>query len=59
MPTTQRDSIIDRFQQHRRIRPAAPAYFEKIGRAWVPTSWQEYTLSLIHISTPMIMPCGP
>ena len=43
MPPTQRDSIIDRFQQHRRIRPAAPAYFEKIGRAWVPTSWQEYT----------------
>src|SRR5690606_1142010 len=38
-----RDSIIDRFLLHHRIRPAAPAYYEKTGSAWVPTSWEEYT----------------
>jgi long-chain acyl-CoA synthetase len=43
MTTAQRDSIIDRFLQHRRVRPAAPAYYEKIGVAWVPTTWEEYT----------------
>lgn len=37
-----RDTIIDRFQRHRQVRPAAPGYFEKIGSAWVPTSWEEY-----------------
>jgi long-chain acyl-CoA synthetase len=42
MADSKRDSIVDRFQQHRRIRPAAPAYYEKVGTAWVPTSWEEY-----------------
>jgi len=42
MADSKRDSIIDRFQQHRRVRPAAPAYYEKIGAAWVPTAWDEY-----------------
>ena len=37
------DSIIDRFLQHQKVRPGAPAYFEKIGRAWVPTNWEEFT----------------
>lgn len=39
---TKRDSIIDRFQYHRRVRPAAPAYYEKVGATWVPTTWEEY-----------------
>ena len=42
MAANSRDSIIDRLQQHRRVRPAAPAYFEKIGQAWAPTTWEEY-----------------
>ena len=42
MADSKRDSIVDRFQQHRRVRPAAPAYYEKLGTAWVPTSWDEY-----------------
>ncbi|MDX1415759.1 MAG: AMP-binding protein [Candidatus Promineifilaceae bacterium] len=36
------DTIIHRLQENGRIRPNAPAYFEKVGSAWVPTSWQEY-----------------
>ena len=42
MADSKRDSIIDRFQQHRRVRPGAPGYYEKIGSAWVPTTWEEY-----------------
>ena len=42
MADRQRDTIIDRLQQHRRTRPAAPAYFTKLGAAWVPTLWEEY-----------------
>jgi long-chain acyl-CoA synthetase len=37
-----KDTIIHRIQENGRIRPTAPAYFEKVGEAWVPTSWQEY-----------------
>ena len=37
-----KDTIINRLQENGRIRPTAPAYFEKVGDAWVPTSWQEY-----------------
>lgn len=37
------DSIIDRFLQHQKVRPGAPAYYEKIGSAWVPTNWEEFT----------------
>jgi long-chain acyl-CoA synthetase len=40
--TADRDTIIDRFQRHRGVRPGAPAYFEKIGSAWAPTTWEEY-----------------
>ncbi|CUS01994.2 Long-chain fatty acid--CoA ligase [Candidatus Promineifilum breve] len=54
MAPTQRDSIIDRFQQHRRIRPAAPAYFEKIGSAWVPTTWEAYTAQVRTAAKAMI-----
>ncbi len=36
------DTIIKRLHENSRIRPNAPAYFEKIGETWVPTSWQEY-----------------
>ncbi len=36
------DTIIHRLHDNGRVRPNAPAYFEKIGSAWVPTSWQEY-----------------
>lgn len=37
-----KDTIVHRLQENGRIRPNAPAYFEKVGEAWVPTSWQEY-----------------
>lgn len=43
MTANNRDNIIERLLQHRRIRPAAPAYYEKTGSAWVPTYWEEYT----------------
>src|SRR5690606_39077798 len=43
MTAEKRDSIIDRFLQHQRVRPGAPAYYEKIGQTWVPASWEEYT----------------
>ncbi|MFO7662898.1 MAG: AMP-binding protein [Chloroflexota bacterium] len=39
---TDPDTIIHRFQKHRRVRPAAPGYYEKIGMAWAPTSWEAY-----------------
>ncbi len=37
-----RDIIIDRLLENGRIRPNAPAYFEKTGQTWVPTPWHEY-----------------
>jgi long-chain acyl-CoA synthetase len=37
------DTILHRLHENGRIRPNAPAYYEKIGSAWVPTSWQEFT----------------
>lgn len=43
MTANNRDSIIDRFVVHHRIRPSAPAYYEKSGQAWIPTTWEEYT----------------
>lgn len=36
------DTIIQRLQENGRIRPNAPAYYIKVGNAWVPTPWQEY-----------------
>jgi long-chain acyl-CoA synthetase len=36
------DTILHRLHENGRKRPNAPAYYEKIGDAWVPTSWQEY-----------------
>lgn len=37
------DTILHRLHENGRIRPNTPAYYEKIGSAWVPTSWKEYT----------------
>ena len=37
------DTILHRLHENGRKRPNAPAYYEKIGTAWVPTSWKEYT----------------
>ncbi|WP_420642707.1 AMP-dependent synthetase/ligase [Candidatus Leptofilum sp.] len=37
------DTILHRLHENGRKRPNAPAYYEKIGNAWVPTSWKEYT----------------
>lgn len=37
------DTILHRLHENGRKRPNAPAYYEKIGSAWVPTSWQEFT----------------
>ncbi len=36
------ETILHRLHKNARVRPNAPAYFEKIGDAWVPTSWQQY-----------------
>ncbi len=36
------DTILHRLQNNARVRPNAPAYYEKIGDAWVPTPWHEY-----------------
>ena len=36
------DTIISRLHEQGRVRPSAPAYHEKIGDTWVPTSWREY-----------------
>ncbi len=36
------ETILHRLHNNGRIRPNAPAYYEKIGDAWVPTSWQQY-----------------
>lgn len=36
------DTIIHRLHENGRIRPTAPAYFEKVGETWVPTNWQAY-----------------
>jgi len=36
------DTILHRLHNNARIRPNAPAYYEKIGDAWVPTPWREY-----------------
>ncbi len=54
MTANNKDLIIDRFMQHRRIRPAAPAYYEKIGQAWVPTTWEEYTTQVRTAARAMI-----
>lgn len=37
------DTIVHRLHENARTRPNAPAYYEKIGSNWVPTSWEEYT----------------
>ncbi len=37
------DTIVHRLHENARVRPNAPAYYEKIGDNWVPTSWEEYT----------------
>lgn len=36
------DTILHRLNNHARTRPNTPAYYEKVGQAWVPTSWSEY-----------------
>ena len=36
------DTILHRLANNARTRPNAPAYYEKQGQAWVPTSWQAY-----------------
>jgi long-chain acyl-CoA synthetase len=36
------DTIISLLEDQGRKRPSAPAYYEKVGATWVPTSWREY-----------------
>ena len=36
------DTILHRLQDNARLRPNAPAYYEKPGDAWIPTPWHEY-----------------
>jgi long-chain acyl-CoA synthetase len=36
------NTIISLLEEQGRKRPSAPAYFEKVGVTWVPTSWREY-----------------
>ena len=54
MPKMSRDSIVDRLLIHERIRPSAPAYYEKLGSAWVPTSWEQYTDQIRQVARAMI-----
>jgi len=51
---THQDTIIHRFQQHQRVRPAAPAYYEKIGTTWVPTPWEDYVRQVRRAARAMI-----
>jgi long-chain acyl-CoA synthetase len=39
MPT---DTIVRRVLDHARVRPTRPAYFERTGGRWRPTSWKQY-----------------
>ena len=36
------DTILHRLENNAKQRPNAPAYYERINGAWVPTSWKEY-----------------
>ena len=36
------DTIVRRALEHARIRPFRPAYFEKIGGHWRPTTWKQF-----------------
>src|SRR5690242_14007873 len=36
------DIITRRVLEHARIRPARPAYYEKVNGRWRPTSWRQY-----------------
>lgn len=36
------DTILHRLQNNAKIRPNAPAYYERLNGAWVPTSWKEF-----------------
>jgi long-chain acyl-CoA synthetase len=36
------DTITSRTLEHARVRPARPAYYEKVGGQWRPTSWKEF-----------------
>ena len=54
MPKMSRDSIVDQLLIHERIRPSAPAYYEKLGSAWVPTSWEQYTCQIRQVARAMI-----
>jgi long-chain acyl-CoA synthetase len=48
------DNIIQRLHEQRRVRPNAPAYFEKIGTAWSPSSWREYTEQVRQVARSLI-----
>lgn len=39
---TRADTITQRALEHARLRPSRPAYFEKIGGQWRPTSWKQF-----------------
>jgi long-chain acyl-CoA synthetase len=39
MPT---DTIVRRVLDHARVRPTRPAYFERTGGRWRPTSWKQF-----------------
>lgn len=36
------ETIISLLHEQGRKRPSAPAYYEKVGATWVPTSWRDY-----------------
>ncbi len=48
------DTTIARLHEHGRIRPSAPAYFEKVGDTWVPTTWREYVSQIRQAARAMI-----
>lgn len=48
------DTIVARLHEQGRIRPSAPAYYEKVGNTWVPTSWRDYVAQVRQAGRAMI-----
>lgn len=52
-----KDTILHRLHNHARNRPNTPAYYEKVGQAWVPSSWSEYA-NQVRQATKSLMALG-
>lgn len=51
------NTILHHLHENAKIRPNAPAYYEKSGDAWVPTSWSEY-LAQVRLAARALMTLG-